>query len=406
MISMPLDIAEGLSSGSSIDLQALANRHPELLYIGAIVNEGIDERDLVRIRLGRARYGQRWLEVTLAPTLACNMRCIYCNQPEDARSWTMSDEIAEGVLQYIDKQLDGREGFSITWYGGEPLLMIDRILSMQTSLISLCRKHEIALFASIITNGLRLVSSTAKRLARAGIRQAQVTLDGPPEVHNYRRPTRTGKGTFEQILKNVLAVREYIHVRLRVNLDTSNAPCFTELLDILRGYDLIENVYVAPVVGNNAPCPTTKIPFLSGPDFGSVLATQIDELYQDIAAVRLNPVPLPCTAPCEASYVFGPMGHVYRCWHELGHPTLAFDHVREGSAHPARRLFWLTYDPLAYPECAECDVLPLCLGGCPDLRLKGAKPPMCCSPIRSHLPEFVRSYASHSMKDTGAGLFF
>jgi len=393
---MKPEIADGLSSGSRIDLQAIANRHPELLCIGAIVNESIDERDLVRVRLSRARYGQRWLEVTVVPTLACNMRCIYCNQPEDARSWKMSDEIAEGVLKYIDKQLDGREGFSITWYGGEPLLIVDRVLSMQTSIVSLCNKHGISLLASIVTNGLLLDSSTAKRLVRAGIRQAQVTLDGPLEVHNQRRPTRTGKGTFERIVKNVLTVREYIHVRLRVNIDTSNAPCFTELLDILRGHDLIENVYIAPVVGNNTPCAATEIPFLSGTDFGSVLSPQIDQLSHDIATVRLTPVPLPCTAPCESAYVFGPMGHVYRCWHELGRPDLAFDHVMEGKANPARHLFWLTYDPLAYPECAQCDVLPLCLGGCPDLRLKGIEPPMCCSPLRSHLPEFVRSYASRS----------
>lgn len=397
MVSMQTDVANSLSSDSSLDLEAISTRYPELLFIGAIIDKSIDERDFVSVRLNRARYSQRWLEITLVPSLACNMRCIYCNQPEEARTRIMSSEIAENVLKYIEKQIDSYEGLSITWYGGEPLLFLDRVLSMQDSIVSMCSRQGVSLFASIITNGLLLNVSNAKRIARSGIRQAQVTLDGPPEAHDHRRPTRTGKGTFKRILKNVLAVREFIHVRLRVNLDNSNAACFNALLNILRDNDLIENVYVAPVVGENTPCAATKTPFMSGSDFGSVIALEANKLSHDIETVRLTPSPLPCTAPCEASYVFGPIGHVYRCWHELGHSNLAFDHVMEGKASPNRYLFWLNYDPLSHPECADCNVLPLCLGGCPDLRIKGIEPPMCCSPIRSHLHEFVRNYASHSI---------
>lgn len=396
MVALQPELAGTLTSSSSGKLQVLAKRYPELLFIGAIVNKGVDERDLVRVRMGQARYGQRWLEATLVPTLACNMRCIYCNQPDDARSWTMTDEITKALLDYIDKRIADREGFCVTWYGGEPLLVLDRLLSMQSSILALCGKHGKPLVATLITNGLLLDPPTAKRLAISGIRQVQVTLDGPPEVHDRRRQTRGGNGTFRRILNNVLAVQEFIEVRLRVNLDTSNTPHFTELLELLRGCDLLEKAYVAPVIGLNTPCSATKIPFLNGPEFGAVIAPQVDRMSCELPTLQLTPVPLPCTAPSESSYVFGPMGNVYRCWHELGHPELAFDHVKDAAADPARRLFWLTYDPLTYPECAECDVLPLCLGGCPDMRQKGVEPPMCCTPLRSHLPEFIRSYASRS----------
>lgn len=396
MIALSPELADTLKGGSSRTLQTLAKRHPELLFIGALINKDVDERDLVRIRMGQARYGQRWLEATLAPTLACNMRCVYCTQPDDARSWTMTDEIAEALLDYLDKRIAGKEGFSVTWYGGEPLIVLDRVFSLQSRILDLCGKHRVALVAGLITNGLRLNQAIARRLVEAGIRYVQVTLDGPPDIHNQRRKTKAGKGTFDRILDNVMAVHDIIEVSLRVNLDANNRSHFNDLLELLRGCGLLEKVYVAPVIGLDSPCQANRSSYLDGSEFGSAIVPQVNRMSSALPALRLTPVPLPCTAPCESSYVFGPLGNVYRCWHELGHPELAFDHVKDGAVNPSRRLMWLTYDPLTDPECAQCDVLPLCLGGCPDMRQKGVKPPMCCTPLRSHLSEFVLGYASRA----------
>lgn len=395
MVTVPAEIADDLKNENTANLQEIVKHCPELLIMGAIVKEDLDELDLIRVRMGRGRYGQKWLEATIAPTLACNMQCVYCNQPEDSRSWHMTDGIAEALIDYIDERLSGRTGFSVTWYGGEPLLTLDRILSMQSEIYSLCQEHKALLMASIVTNGLILDREIVEQLVESGVRQAQVTLDGPPDIHDSRRKTKKGGETFGRILTNILNVSDLIDIKIRANLDGSNRYHLSDLVTLLSNHNMLDKVYIAPVVGLDNSCTAMSIPFLNGNEFGSALIPQMDRLSEELTTARLTPVNLPCTAPCESSYVFGPKGHVYRCWHELGHPELAFDHVNNGDFRPDRMLFWLGYDPLDSPECMECNVLPLCLGGCPDLRQKGVQPPMCCTPLRTKLPEFIRSYVSY-----------
>lgn len=379
-------------TGGAEAIRVLLGKYPEITLAGAICYEGVDERDLVRVRIGQARYGDPTPNVTIAPTLACNFRCSYCDQPNEARAQTMDDDTANAVITYLDEKLSRSDDFSVTWYGGEPLLALARLLSMQDAILSLCAKRGIGVFTNVVTNGWFLDSLTAQRLANAGVRQVQVTLDGPPAIHDARRPTHDGLPTFDRIVENVHAAREHMDVRLRTNLDRHNASHLPRLLDLLTAHGLLENLYLAPVVCYEAPTPGSETPFLDGPTMGDILASCIDRLAPDDAAIRLTPASLPCTALREATYVFGPTGHVYRCWHELGHPELAVDHVQAGPGNRARRLFWMTYDPLAYPECSECRVLPLCVGGCPEQRRRGIQPPMGCSPARSHLGEFVVDY--------------
>lgn len=396
MVMLPPEVADILDSGCPEAVRAITRDYPELLCVGAVVDDGVDERDLVRVRMGQARFGDAAPQVTIAPTLACNFRCTYCDQSREAPAETMCDEIADAVVAYLGERLDGVGEFRVTWYGGEPLLVLDRLLSMQEAILSVCAEHQVGVMSSVVTNGWLLDGSTAMRLADAGIRQVQITLDGPPEVHNRRRLTRDGDGTFERVLENALAAREHITVRLRVNVDGDNVSSLPELLNLLEAFGLSENAYLAATVCYESSRAGIETPFQHGAMFGGLLVSFADRLSSDEAGERLTPVPLPCTACRAATYVFGPGGHVYRCWHELGHPQSAIDHVKSGGGSPAKRLFWLNYDPLVYPDCAECDVLPLCLGGCPEQRRLGIHPPMCCSPLRSHLHQFVRDYAGRS----------
>lgn len=47
--------------------------------------------------------------------------------------------------------------------------------------------------ADIITNGFYLSRKNAELLASLGVKTAQITLDGPPDIHDTRRVPRNGK---------------------------------------------------------------------------------------------------------------------------------------------------------------------------------------------------------------------
>jgi uncharacterized protein len=393
MLIVPPDIAGLLSKDATEDaterLQSVVESFPELLVIGALVDADVDERDLVRIRMGQSRFGGHTLNVTMVPTLACNMRCTYCDQPEESRASVMSDEVAQASIDYIDSRMEGISLLEFTWYGGEPLLAFDRLLSMQRSLYEMCGRHGAKMFCSIVTNGLLLSRERIEQAREAGIRQIQVTIDGAAEVHDQRRQLRNGQGTYRQVLDRLLQIKDAIDVRLRINVDRRNADTLNQLHEVLRSYGLTENAYLAPVVAYTPECGRKQSDVMCGGEFGKAVIEGKDHIPDDYFADRLTPGTMPCTAPSASTFVFGPRGHVYRCWHDLDYAERAIDHVIDGTGSPSRRLFWLTYDPLSDPECADCPVLPLCLGGCPEQRRVGIHPPQCCSPLKDHLAAYA-----------------
>jgi uncharacterized protein len=77
------------------------------------------------------------------------------------------------------------------------------------------------------TNGYLLDINTASALANVGVTHYQISLDGPKEIHDQSRIRADGKGTFEQIWNNLLAIRDSslpvaILLRLHFNPDTFN----------------------------------------------------------------------------------------------------------------------------------------------------------------------------------------
>jgi uncharacterized protein len=78
----------------------------------------------------------------------------------------------------------------VTYFGGEPLLDFSSLAA-----ISGCIQDELpqGLDArqAVITNGT-LLGRYAPALREIGVTTAQVTLDGPPEVHDRRRVSEVG----------------------------------------------------------------------------------------------------------------------------------------------------------------------------------------------------------------------
>ena len=58
--------------------------------------------------------------------MACNFKCIYCYEGERVQNLTMTDEIIEGVINFIKK--GNYRTLNLTWYGGEPLCSWDKLV--------------------------------------------------------------------------------------------------------------------------------------------------------------------------------------------------------------------------------------------------------------------------------------
>lgn len=175
------------------------------------------------------------LHLILLPTGQCNFRCTYCY--ERFRKGPMSSDICDGIRNLVIARSLALSHLDVMWFGGEPLLATDIIASLSRDLLEICRSRGIKYSATLTTNGYLLNEGRVALCLNSQIRNFQVTLDGPPEVHDRQRVLALKKGaTSDQILRNLERFRLLsfpFHVRIRVNFTESTAatiPAFVRFL--------------------------------------------------------------------------------------------------------------------------------------------------------------------------------
>ena len=168
------------------------------------------------------------IQVFYVPDYFCNFKCTYCYQEEYGKSTALKDQrpVIDAFFSYLDLNFIGKP-FYLTLFGGEPLLTSESHRSNINYFLD--RADERKLSIAIVTNGYTL-EEYLPRLKQSRIREIQITLDGPAEVHNLRRPLRGGQGTFERVSDAVdLTIAAGIPVNLRAVLDKQNIDGLPEL---------------------------------------------------------------------------------------------------------------------------------------------------------------------------------
>ena len=285
----------------------------------------------------------------------------------------MTDETKENLMKFIEEQLDTTEQLSINWYGGEPLLVMDIIEDMSGRLIKLCEEKGVAYTAGIVTNGYLLSTEIARRLAVCKVTNMQITIDGPEEIHNKRRPLAGGQGTFKKILENVKDSKGFIdHISIRINTDKENVNETNKLIKDIKemGVDS-ENVsfYLGLVESHNGcyldeKCLTAEAFSKKHLDFMKENGIQLMNAYPALVANF-------CGADLKNSFVVDSAGLLYKCWNDVGVAERAVGSVALQDAEDTRRyndsLYYdyMLYDATEDVECRDCKFLPICMGGCP-----------------------------------------
>lgn len=186
-------LKKSCDSGTEISVD---NELLDSLRIMKAVDTDVDT-ELLRIRhLEQTRkFNPTTIGLTINPTLACNFRCSYCFEKEHP-SIFMSDEIEDSIVEMVKGNSIAKR-ISVTWFGGEPLLAFNRIVSITNRLMATGKEYS----AGMISNGYLLSKDIARKLSDLKIRHIQVTLDGDRETHNSRRMLADRSGTFDKIVE-------------------------------------------------------------------------------------------------------------------------------------------------------------------------------------------------------------
>lgn len=312
------------------------------------------------------------LGLTIAPTLDCNFRCPYCYEKEkDYPKGGMTKEVMDKVVEFIDLKLENKGHLTLNWYGGEPLLEVEKVLELQESINSLAKDKNIDQMIGMITNGFLLTKDISDKLFTVGLRSLQVTIDGDRKTHDNRRKHINGEETFEKILDNIMLVNDEIRISIRVNIDRNNVSSIEDLLDHLcnRGIQKRKNITVYFSIVRNQIC-----------SFYNYCYSQKEYADEEVKLYNLlleKGFPLPrepraniasCGAISPFSFLIQPDGGLQKCWNTIGDNNELVGHLLDNDNKEkfiANLYKWYAWSPFDREKCEKCSILPICMGSCP-----------------------------------------
>lgn len=321
------------------------------------------------------RYNANILDLTIAPTTMCNMKCSYCF--EKIEKTRMSEEVIKAIIDFFYKQIETKKikEVSVTWFGGEPLLGVDIIQKISKEFLVICDKYGIDYKAKIITNGILLTEEVANFLVKeCKVSDAQITVDGLSNIHNSRRIYELGNG-FEIIMNNILSCKKIINIQIRINIDSDNIEETYKLIDYLADQDDLKEevyVYIAKVEGDLDECFTSKQYSKHHVDLLDYLKKK--KFYYSINRTFPNPSAVSCGSITNNNFVIDSLGNIYTCLSQTGCIEKRIGDVFNGVDVNNNYSEWLNVE--YNDQCNRCSFLPICNGGCPLNAIEG-KPFSC-----------------------------
>jgi uncharacterized protein len=177
------------------------------------------------------------LHLVILPTEGCNFRCVYCY--EDFALSRMSPSVVSGVERLLTARFPELERLDVSWFGGEPLLASDIMVTILEHVAELRANHpETAFVSDVTTNAYQLDGELLRRLVGLGVQTFQITLDGTGPAHDLKRRRADGRGTFDVIWSNLMTMRASdvpFEAMLRLHVDRTNREDMARLLDECGG---------------------------------------------------------------------------------------------------------------------------------------------------------------------------
>ncbi|MEW6019876.1 MAG: radical SAM protein, partial [Pseudomonadota bacterium] len=387
------------------------------VYESAAAEEGAFRELARRFASGPGEAGAR-THLVVCPTYSCNLRCPYCFERQSGTEFprgsmdALDVACAFGAFDEIRERWPERR-FDVCLFGGEPLLPGNR-----AAVAAVLEAAEIrSLPVSIISNGVRAADYLELLRAHAhNIDAVQVTIDGPPSVHDRRRPRAGGSGSFGAVAQSVSSLLENgIRVVARINIDRANVACLPELSSLAaeRGWT------ASPLFCFSLASVRDHTGKGGAPDAapdGELLELLLDvydehpgieellgfEGFQSLGPVASLLDPDTATSPrfinCEANYggfwVAGPDGYLYPCPEAIGDPVMAVGRfLPRVQIWTARHEAWTGRNIETLPECRSCETGPLCGGGCTFsalVRAGSTMTPVCDLDIRGAMGALIR----------------
>jgi uncharacterized protein len=350
-----------------------------------------DDEDRALLDAARAEWAAEAAktptQLVVVPTFGCNLSCTYCYQEvfDPQARGLVSPAVVDAFFAYVDRfhAAESPRPY-LTLFGGEPLVDTPAHHDRLARYLAGARARGMKLAA--VTNGYDL-EAFVPALAAGGVKEVQVTIDGPQAVHDARRPHGSGRGTFDRVVRGGDAlVAAGVPVNLRVVADRENLPALPALARLAdeKGWLALPERRFKTQLGRNYELFGCASRQARGALFDRVeLWTEWARLAEEHPVLRrfhkprlhgarhlaeTGELPVANLDACPAAkkeWAFAPDGGLYGCTATVGNPK-----YRLGAFHPeivrdeAAIAPWRARSTATIRECRTCASAAICGGGC------------------------------------------
>jgi hypothetical protein len=349
----------------------------ELKNRSYVVRDDIDERVSIMENIRSELNSSKKFDLTINPTLDCNLRCWYCYEtliPDSKITSNTLDSIKYLIENIARKQK--LEELNLSFFGGEPLFKTrEVILSLINHAKRQCELHGKILNIHFTTNATLLSLDIIKKISLLKLNVSiQVPFDGGRDQHNLTKKINHSIGGYDISLRHVRYALEFgVKVAIRCNYTSKNIGSFQYLIDDISKFPLVcrnRVTFQFQQVWQDIPETST---YKEVDDIRTLLSKNgFDNNLEGQGAIASF-----CYADFENSIVVNYNGDLFKCTardfkteNRIG-VLLPNGNIQYNEKYKTRR------DSFFNEECKECVILPICTicsqkryeyfnkGGCP-----------------------------------------
>jgi uncharacterized protein len=331
----------------------------EFLRLGLYVDDHYNEVDVVcyssRVLTDKSKHQY----YRIYTTLKCNAKCPYCYE-RGAEPISMSEKTADNICNFIVDNMVDNTRIILEWFGGEPLLNKKIINYICNKISPICEQRGIKYLSRMTTNGLLVDEEIINDALKTwNLTQVQITLDGLKQTYERIKGFDT-KNAFDRVICNILLLLDNnFKVTVRLNYDIDNYKEILELIDFFgerfSKYDNLKISYKKIMNKND----DNSLKASEDLDLGILMKCLNNGLIKntiDTIQHRDNT----CVAHMLHSFMILPDGKIGKCSQAISDNDIIGDVVNGIDENKIVR--WCS--PRLNQECLDCNLLPLCNGGC------------------------------------------
>lgn len=324
----------------------------------------------------------------------CNLACDYCYYSTCAGKpgktiRTIEDDLLDRVVKQM---MQGSKGaVSFAWQGGEPLLAGKEFFHKVVSLQAHYAQPRTTISNSVQTNGT-LIDAEWAAFFKTYSFLVGVSVDGPESIHDKRRKTGSGAGSYKQVMRGIDALRkEQVSFNILMVIHEDNVREASALMQWLKDQQITFAQFIPCMDFRSQDVEASGTYRISPEEYGHFLCEMFDlwledgepqmsiRIFDNWLQTLIGDEPEMCTfrQSCPKMLILEQNGDAYPCDFYI-HDQYKLGSAKEASLQqlmeaPQWELFEEQQEQ-GTDSCKTCSYWQYCHGGCPRNRMTRTGP--------------------------------